>query len=216
MFDTITIALIILTLSALAMAGFAVFWLSRVKSLLSDLAMRVLESEDIGKIKEAANKIGTFESRVSGCEQKASESKYQLAENKTKLNELAEKLRASEQKTASTDARFSELFVKLESVEQMAVRNEEGLTQTVPNIKVLADEIQNLKIFRAATEKARGLILEAFNDMQAGVSPEEFLTTLPQAPKTEAAQLEESSQEPEEWQKEDKDQKLFGSCRWQS
>jgi chromosome segregation ATPase len=216
MFDTITIVLVLLTLSALAVAGFAIVLLSGVKKNLSELGMRVLESQDIGKIKEAASKAESFESRMAGCEQKADESKNLLAEHKTKLNELtehktklnelADKLRASEQKMASLEVRFNELFTRLESVEQMVSRNEDGLAQTVPNIKALADEIQSIKKFQTATEKVHSLIQSAFTDMQANMSSQESLGTTP----------EDASQGPEEWQKETKDEEMSGSHRWQS
>ena len=221
MFDTITIVLVLLTLSAVVAAGFAVTYLSRIKKNLSELGMRVLESEDVGKIKEAANKTGSFESRVAGCEQKADESKNQLAEHKTKLNELTEKLGASEQKISSFEARFDEISTKLESVERMASKNEDGLAQTVPNIKALADEVQSLKMFQAATEKARSLILDAFNDMQSITPPEEVLETTPEeatlrAPTTEDIKTEEAIKGLEEWQKEDEPQRVSGSRPWQS
>jgi len=231
MFDTITIVLVFLTLSASAAAGFAIVSLSRVKRLLSELGMRVLESQDIGKIKEAANKTDSFVSRMDGCEQKADESKNQLAEQKTKLSELAGKLRESEQKMASFEVRFNELSTKLESVEQMVNRNEDGLAQTVPNIKALADEIQSIKMFQTATEKIHSLIKSAFTDMQTGMSYEEGLVTTPvdatpqditpedaspQDITPQDATPEEASQEHEEWQDEAESQRVSGSRRWQS
>jgi chromosome segregation ATPase len=209
MFDTITTALIISTLSALAMAVFAIGSLSRLKKRLSQLGMRVLESEDIGKIKEAASKAESYESRMTGCEHRADESQNQLAEHKTKLSELADKLATSEQKMASFNVRFDELSARLESVEQMANKNEDGLAQTVPNIKGLADEIQSIKKFQTATEKIHSLIQAAFDDLQVAAPPEEGPGTM-----TEAVKPEEASQGPEEWQEETKDQKMSGSHRW--
>ena len=211
MFDTITIVLVLLTLSAVAAAGFAVLNLSKVKRGLSELGMRVLESQDVGKIKDAANKTDSFESRVAGCEQKVDESKNQLAEQKTKLNELADKLIASEQKTTSWEVRFNEFSTKLESVEQKTSKNENDLAQTVPNIKALADEIQSIKMFQTATEKVHSLIQSAFTEMQANMSSQESPGTTPQAEKPE-----EAVQGHEEWQEETKDKEMSGSRRWQS
>jgi chromosome segregation ATPase len=225
MFDTITIVLVLLTLSALAAAGFAIVSLSKVKNNLSELGMRVLESEDVGKIKEAANKTGSFESRLAGFEQKADESKNQLAELKTKLNELnehkaehktrinefADKLRASEQKIASLEGLLDELSTKLGSVEQMVGRNEDGLAQTVPNIKALADEIQGIKKFQTAIEKVHSLIQCAITDMQESMSPKEGLETMPQD-----TTPEDALKRLEEWQQEDDPQRATGSRRWQS
>jgi chromosome segregation ATPase len=211
MFNTITIVLVLLTLSAAGAAVFAIGSLSKVKKHLSELGMRVLESEDVGKIKEAANKAQSFESRMAGCEQKADGSKNQLAEHQTKLSELADKLGASEQKMASLEVRFDELSTKLGSVEQMANKNEDGLAQTIPNIKALADEIQSLKMFQTATERVHSLIQSAFTDMQAGMPSEEVLGTTP-----EDAKPEEASQGPEEWNEEAQDQRVSGSRPWQS
>ncbi len=160
-------------LLALAAAVFAIAWLTRVNKHVLELGRRVLESEDIGRINEAANKTETFESRMAGCERKASESQNQLAEFKTKLSELA---------------------TKLGSVEQMANKNEACLTELVPNVKALADEIQTIKKFQAATEKVHSLIQAALTDMQAGMSLNEGLGTTLQA-----AKPKEVSEGPQEW-----------------
>jgi len=199
-----------MAISALAAAVFAIGYLSNVKRRLSELGIRVLESEDIGKIKEAANKAESYETRMAGCEHKADESQNQIAVHETKLSKLADKLEASEQKMASSKVRFDELSTRLESVEQLANKNEDGLAQTVPNIKALADKIQSIKKFQTATEKIHSLIQAAFSDMQASTPPEEVPVTMP-----EAAKLEEDSQGSEEWQEETKDQKVSGSHRWQ-
>jgi len=232
----------LLTLSAVGVAGYAVLFLSKVKRDLMDLGMRVLESQDIGKIKEAASKTDTFESRLAGFEQKAGESQNQFNEQKTKLDELTGKIGASEQKVGSFDARFNELSTKLESVEQKTSKNENDLAQTVPNIKALADEIQNLKVFQAATEKAHNFIVDAFNNMQTGVPSNEGFVTQPKIPTPEEVTLEASKPEEttsesstpedskpddavkelEDWQKEDNPNKeddpkrVTGSRRWLS
>lgn len=210
MFDTTTIALF-LALIALASAVVSIKWLLRVNKHLSELGMRVLESQDIGRIKEAANKTESFESRMAGCEQKADESQNQLGEHKTKLSGLVAKLEASEQKMASFEVRFDKLATRLGSVEQMANTNEASLAEAIPSIKDLADEIQTLQKFQTATEKAHSLIQAAFTDMQASIPPEESLVTT-----SETAKPEETSQEPEEWQEETEKQKISGSQRWQS
>ena len=172
MFDTTTIALF-LALIAFVAALVAIGWLLRLSKHMSELGMRVLESQDIGRINEAANKTESFESRMAGCERKADESQKQLAEFRTKLSELA---------------------AKASSVEQTAKKNEACLAELIPNIKALADEIQTVKKFQAATEKIHSLILSAFSDMQASMTPGDGLGT-----PLEAAKPEEASQAPEEW-----------------
>ena len=158
---------------ALAAAVFAVGWLSRVNKHLSELGRRVLDSQDIGRINEAANKTETFESRMVGCERKADEGQKQLAEFKTKL---------------------SELTTKAGSVEQMAKKNEACLTEIIPNVKALADEVQTIKKFQVATEKVHSLILTALTDMQASMTAHEGLGTM-----LEAAKPREASEGPQEW-----------------
>ncbi|MHC4323948.1 MAG: hypothetical protein ACYSUX_06720 [Planctomycetota bacterium] len=207
MFNMITITF--LALSALAAAVVAIGWVLRVSKHMSELGRRVLESQDIGRITEAAKKILSFESRMAGCEQKTDESQNQLVEHKTKLSELADKLQASEQKMSSLEARFDELTAKLESVEQMTSKNEADLTQTIPSIKALADEIQSVKKFQTTTEKVHSLIQAAFTDIQASMPHEEIPETTP-----ETSPSEETSQGPEEWQEKDEAQKTSGSRRW--
>ena len=112
---------------------------------------------------------------------------------------------------ASFEVRFDELASKLESVEQMANKNESSLAEAIPSIKALADEIQTLQKFQTATEKAHSLILAAFTDMQTTMPPVESLGTTP-----ETAKPEEASQGPEEWQEEAENQKMSGSHRWHS
>jgi len=185
MFGTMTIVLLAL---ALAAAVFAIGWLSRVNNRLSELGRRVLASQDIGRINDAANKTESFESRMAGCERKADESQNQLAEYKTKLSEHTS---------------------KLGSVEQMAKKNETCLAEIIPNIKALADEIQIIKKFQVATEKGHSLILTALTDMQASMTPNGGLgATL------EAAKPKEASEE--WWQEETGDQKMSGSSVGQS
>lgn len=208
MFNTMTIVLLA---SALAAAVFAIGWLLKVNKHLSDLGRRVLASQDIGRINEAANKTETFESRMAGCERKADESQKQLMEYKTKLSAIADKLGASEQKMASFEVRFDELAAKLGSVEQMATKNEACFDEMIPNIKALADEIQAIKKFQMATEKVHSLIQTAFTDMQASVPADEDLVTMPQA-----AKPQEASEGPQEWQQEPGPQKTSGSRPWQS
>lgn len=170
MLSTITI---VLALSALGAAIIAIGWLSRVNRHLLELGRRVLDSQDIGRINEAASKTETFESRMAGCERKADESQKQLAENKTKQSELA---------------------ARAGSIEQMAKKNEACLTELVPDIKALADEIQTMKKFQTATEKVHSLILGALTDMQASMTPHGGLGA-----SLDAAKPKDAPQGPEEW-----------------
>ena len=233
----ITTVFVFLAVFALVLAVAAIGWLARVSKRLSALGRRVLESEEIERIRAAADKTASFESRMAGCENKTTQSQNQLADHETKLRELAANLGATEQmanrngtglagvseKMSSFESRLvrcenraeqsqdqlvdhekrgNELATKLGSVEQMADNIGADLAEANRSIKALADEIQSLRKFQTATQKACSLILAAFPDMRANVPPEEGLGTTP-----ETATPEESSQAPQEGQKEIEDQK---------
>jgi len=230
----ITITLALLSLVA---AVIAIGWLSILRKHMSILGQRVLESEDIGRIIQAADRVGSFESRMTGCESEAGENKKRLVENETKLNGLIAKQEASEQridrhsadlaktseKTASFEVRFdefennvgeklnqlleletkvNELASSLESVEQIANRNEVGLADAGQSIKAVTDEIEILQRFQTATEKAHSLIQAAFTDMRINVSSEEG-----QEITSEIAEPEQISNGPEDVHEEAEDQK---------
>jgi chromosome segregation ATPase len=122
MIDMMTIALFVLVLISLITAAVANGWLSIVSKHLSALGKRVLESEDIGRIIQAADKTASFESRMTNCEGQADKSQNQLVEHETKLSELIAKQGTTEQminkqainlataseKTASFELRFDE------------------------------------------------------------------------------------------------------------
>ena len=183
MSDMTTTILAFLALSSLLAATVAIGWLVRVSKRLSALGRSVLESEDIGKIIEAADKAAFFESRMAGCENRTEQSENKLSEHETKVNELA---------------------TKLEAVEQMLGEHAAGLAEANGSIKVLADGIQSLEEFQTATEKTRTLILAAFNDMRASMPPGECLGT-----RVDTAEPEETSQGPEEGRVEVESQKCI-------
>ena len=242
--DMITIALFVLAFISLVVAAIAIGWLSIVSRHLSVLGKKVLASEDIGRVIQAADKTESFESRMTGCESKANESQNQLAELQTKLSELAAKRGATEQmmdrhtadlaqasdKTASFELRFNEfennvgeklnqllqletkvneLASKLESVEKIVNNNGSGLAEADRSIKALTDGIESLNEFQTATKKTHSLIQAAFTDMRESMSPEESLGIT-----SEAVNLEETSQEPEDGQEEAEDQKTSGTYRF--
>jgi chromosome segregation ATPase len=97
MIDMITIVLFILVFASLVVATIAIGWLSMVSKHLSDLGKRVLESEDVGRVIQAADNTASFESRISDCEKNNNESQNQLTEHETKLNEVADKQGAVQQ-----------------------------------------------------------------------------------------------------------------------
>lgn len=159
MLGLITTSLFLLALLSLAAAGIAIGWLVKLRKHLSVLGQRVLESEDIGKIIQAAEKVGFYESRITGCEGKTDESKKQIAEHETKLNQLVQ-----------LETKVKELAARMQSVERIAGRNEADLAKVDQNIKAMMDEIEILQKFQTVTEKTHSLIQSAFADMGTGMS----------------------------------------------
>ena len=215
MFDMITIALLAIALSALGVAGYAITSLSNVKRRLSGLGIRVLEGEDIGKIKVAADKVDSYEKRMSGCEHKADENKNQLAGHEAKLSGLTEKLDAAEQKMASFDVRSDELSGRLGSVEEKVKQNEDGLAEAVRNIDSLEEEIRGVQKFQTATEKIHSLIQSAFDDMQVSAPVEHAPAVMPEDDKLQPDTPEEASQDSEQWQEQAQEQEVSKPHRWQ-
>ena len=161
MSGTTTTILVFLALFSLLAATVAIGWLVRVSKRLSVLARRVPESEDMGKIIEAADKMVSFESRLAGCENRTEQTENKLSENETKLDGLAAKLEAAVHT----------------AVDRMLDEHAAGLAEAEASMKVLTDKIESLEEFQTATEKTRNLILAAFSDMGSGIPPEECLET---------------------------------------
>jgi hypothetical protein len=111
---------------------------------------------------------------MAGCEDSTKQNENNLSEHATLLHELAS---------------------KLQTVEQMLEEHATSLGEASQSMKVVADEIQSLEKFQTATEKARNLILAAFNDMHASMPPEEFLET-----SVDTAETAETLPEPEQGQ----------------
>jgi vacuolar-type H+-ATPase subunit I/STV1 len=159
MIGLITTSLFLLALLSLAAAGIAIGWLVKLRKHLSVLGQRVLESEDIGKILQAAEKVGFYESRITACQNKADECKKQGDEHETKLNQLVQ-----------LETKVKELTGRMQSVERIAGRNETDLAKADQNIKAMTDEIEILQKFQAVTEKTHSLIQAAFTSMGTGMS----------------------------------------------
>jgi len=212
MLGIVTVSLALISLLA---AIIAIGWLLIVNKHLSILGQRVLESEDIGRIIQAADKVGSFESRMGGCENKADKSQQQLSEHETKLSELIARQQTFEQKTdrhsddltkmsdqlSELQTKMNELASKLESVEQTTNGNGTGLAELVPSIKELADEIQNFKKFQTDIENTRSLILTAFADTRASEPPKQDNHMM-----TEINESEQTSNCPENTHEESEDQ----------
>jgi len=154
-------------------------------------------------LSEVSEKTASFEPRMGGCEDRAEQSKNQLLDHEMKVNELTGKLEAAETKV-------NELAVRLEAAEQKLEEHTAGLAETNRSTSVLADEIRSFEEFQTATEKARSLILAAFNDMQTHMPPAEGFNDNDIRPSMSPGETldmsmdapvpEETSQEPDEGQ----------------
>ena len=182
MHGMLTLALSVSTLISLLVAAIAIGRLSIVSKNLSALSKRVLESEDIGRIIQAADETASFESRMTGCESKADESRNQLVEHETKLSELAAKQGAVDQtinkhtvdlamaseEMASSELRFTEFenevgdklnkLVELETKVNELASKLESVEKMVNNYGSGLDEID--RSIKALTDKIE--ILQKF------------------------------------------------------
>jgi chromosome segregation ATPase len=230
MLDTITIALIFLALLSLMLAVVAIGWLSRVRKHLSALGMRVLESEDIGRVIQAADKTASFESRMTGCESKADESQNQLMEHETKLSELAAKLGATEQmmdthttdlaqiseKMASFELRFDEFDNNVGEKLNQLLEYETKVNELATKLKSVEGMVNNNRAGHAEADQNIQTLADEIEILRKFQTTVEKTHSLIQAAFTdmrastlseeglgitsETAEPEEASQEPEEWQ----------------
>lgn len=122
MINSMTIALFVLALISFAFAIIAIIWLSIVSKHLSALGKKVLESEDIERVIQAADKAVSFGTRIAGLESKANESKNQLIEFQTRLSEIAAKLDLTGQ---TLDKYNSDLAKVSEKMASFALRYDE-------------------------------------------------------------------------------------------
>jgi chromosome segregation ATPase len=241
MIDTMTIALFILVLISLATAAVAIGWLSIVSKRLSALGQRVLESDDIGRIIQAADRTSSFESRMTVCESKADDSQKQLPEHEKKLSELVSKQVAVEQmikkhavdlamaseKAASFKLRFDEfennVGDKLNKLLELEAKVNELFTK-LESIEQMANDngsglAQANRSIEALTDKIE--ILQKFRTaterthtlIQAAFT--DIRTSMSpeegQAITSQAPKPEESSQWPEDVHQEAEDQKTPGT-----
>jgi chromosome segregation ATPase len=133
-----------LALSSLLVASAAIGWLVGVNRRLSELGVRVLESEDTKKIIEAADKTAFFESRMAGCEDTTNQSKNQLAAHETKLGELAAKLEPTEQMANRNGTGLAEVSEKMGSFESRMAECENRTEQSenkLPEHETKANEL---------------------------------------------------------------------------
>ena len=153
---------VFLVFSSLLMATVAIAWLARVAKRLSALGMRVLESEDIEKIIDAADRTATFESRMTGCENRTEQSENKLPEHETKLAELAANLGATEEIANRNGAGFAELSEKMASFESRVAgcenrteQSEDKLSEHETKVNELASKMEAVE--QRLDEHAAGL-----------------------------------------------------------
>jgi chromosome segregation ATPase len=136
---TVTAALI-----SLVVALIAVGWLSVISRHLSALGKRVLESEDIGRVIQAADKTGSFDSRIAGCEGKTTDSQNKLAEHETRLNELTDKLAASGQMISTQAADVANASERIASFEARFAGFENSVGDKLNNLPELGTRVSDL------------------------------------------------------------------------
>jgi len=168
MSGSITIALFVLALISFAFTIIAIVWLSIVNKHLSALGKRVLESEDIERVIQAADKAVSFESRITGCESKADESQNQLAEFQTRLSEITAKLDVTGQtmdqytsdlakvseKMASFELRFDQFENKVNDKLNKLLELETQVNDLVTRLKSVEGMVNNNKTLLAGIDQS--------------------------------------------------------------
>ena len=144
---------VFLALSSLGVATVAVVWLARVGKRLSELGMRLLESEDIEKIIGAAEKTASYESRMAGCEDRTEQSENKISEHETKLGELAVNLGTTEEMTKRNGAGFVEVSEKMASFESRMTGCEDRTEQSESKISDHETKLGELAVNLGATEE---------------------------------------------------------------
>ena len=156
MSDMTTTTLAFLALSSLLAATVAIGWLVRVSKRLSALGRSVLESEDTGKIIEAADKTAFFESRLAGCEDRSNQSQNQLTEHETKLGELAANLGATERMVKRNGTGFAEVSEKMVSFESRMAGCENRTEQSENKLSEHETKVNELATKLEAVEQMLG------------------------------------------------------------
>ena len=243
MIDTMTIALFVLALISLVVASVAIGWLSLVSKHLSVLGKRVLESQDIGRVIQAADKAASFESRMTGCEGRADESQSQLAEHETKLSELIAKQEAAGQmmdrhtadlakaseKMASFELRFGEFENKVGEKLNQLLELETEVNELASRLKSVEGMVNNNRSGLAEADQSIKALTDKIESLEKFQTTTEKTHSLIQAAFTdmresmspdegqgiisEIPEPEGTSQGPGDGQEEVEDQKTSGTYR---
>jgi len=163
MIDMMTIAFFVLILISLVFALIALVWLSIVSKHLSALGKRILESEDTGRIIEAADKTVSFESRITDCQSKADESQNQLMEHRTRLSEVIDKLEAAEQILDRHTADLAKISEKRASFKLHFDEFESNVSDKLNNLMELETKVNDLATKLKSVEGS-------VNDNKAGLA----------------------------------------------
>jgi len=227
MLDMMTIALFVLAVISLVVAAVAIGWISLVSSRLSALGRKVLASEDIGRVIQAADKTDSFESRLTGCKSKADESQNQLAELQTKLSEIAVKLGAfgqmmdrlttdlttTSEKTASFELRFDGFENDFREKLNQLLQFETKVNELASNLRSIEGKVNNNGSGLAQADRSIKALTDEIESLKEFQTTTEKTHRLLQAAFTdtrtsmpheeglsitsETARLEETLQEPE-------------------
>jgi chromosome segregation ATPase len=238
---TITIALFVVALLSLVTAVAAIGWLSVVSKHLSALGKRVLESDDIGKIINAADKVASYESRVIDCESKAEESKKQLVQHEIKLSELTTKqgateqridrhsadLAASSKKAASFELRFDEFENNVGEKLNKLLELETKVNELAAKLESVEDMVSNNKYGLTEAERNIKVLTDKIEILQKFQAATEKTHSLIQAAFTDTrtsmpseevqsitskiTEPEDTSQRPEDMHEQTEEQKPFGT-----
>jgi len=142
----------------------AIVWLSKLNKRMTGLGRRLLESEDVGKIKEAAQRAASFEARMVGCENIANQNQSQLEEHKTRLSELAEKAGTTEHTVNRNAAGLGEVSEKMATLESRMSEHESKAEQSQNQLVELESKVNELISKLGAIEQTLSEHTSALSD----------------------------------------------------
>lgn len=179
MLNMMTIVLFILAFISLIVAAIAIGWLSILSKHLSALGKRVLESEDIGRVVQVADKAASFESRLTDCESKANEGKDQLAEQGAKISELTNKHATVEQMIDKHAVDLTHASEKIASCELRFGETENNIGDKLNKLMEYETKINELAVklesVEQKTNKNEAGLTEAERSINAQTSEIEIL-----------------------------------------
>lgn len=188
-----------LALVSFTLAAISIFWLLKVRKLLSTLGKRILEFGDAASAIPAVDKTESLESRIAGCETGIDEIDSKVRQVEDIIKTHAVDLANTSEKVASFEHRLDDIENNVgDKLNQAANKNQAGLAEVLTSVNALKDKIEDLEKFRTIVQKTHTIIQAAFADMRTSASAEKDLGALRQTAEPEEEALRWSQDEQQE------------------